>query len=1038
MGGANRYAYYDGVNSINHAVSIIGWDDNYSASNFKTKPASNGAWLIKNSWGSKWSNGSTNVGDDGYFWMSYEQYMSGGAAFVVEEINESMKAYYYDALGWSSTYGWTGSEVYSANVFRAERDNESLIEVGFYTTDNNMPYEISIYPNIGTSMPSSSPIPSGITPTTISATMPCAGYHTVSLAKPLSLTKGQYFSIVVKLTGTGMAPLERKGGFAPNAVTDTGSFFSPDGSYWETGKEMGGNACIKAFTVDGENKTKPVILTNSLPAAVSGQQYTASISASGSRPITWTASATIPSGLGLSSLGVISGNTSDKGTHKFTVTARNDYGTATKEYELEVVDKPVLSTTSFSGYAGYAFNGTLQLSQAITAEWKTNGKLPSGLKLDKATGKISGKPSKAGTYTVSVTATTSAGDTTDTVTFTIEAKPVKPTISTSSLKDGVISEDFSQEIKVKGTEPITYTVEGLPDGLTFNENTLTVSGTPKVSGKFTIKLTAENIATQLENKPVTKNIKLTIKAQPPVIADPGTLADAFVGKEYSPVTFTASQGDGITWTASGLPSGLKLSKAGVLTGTPKGSPKTYNVTLKASNTGGKDTRKVELNVLMEPQITTKKLSAATTDKKYSAKLAAKGGTPMTWTVTGLPEGLAFTEGKNGTSGTIAGTTAEPGKYTVAITVKNTAGNASVSFDLEVKGVAPKLTASLAKGKAGEAYTGSKISATGTKPITLGYTISDKDKAKFGIESLEDLGLTFTANTSEGTATITGTSEKSVKSLPITITASSDYATKLVTKKVSLTITGTKPSFTTPSDATVNVDATAGEAITVINLAVNGTPDITFTMSKAAGFTLTSSGNTAQLSGTPSKKGKTTITVTAANADGKATKKIVIDAAAAVVAAKKDSALPEVLADKAGATEGAYVPEPGVYGALSGAGPAVKLGAVRTVNSLGEEERSLLESEGYTIVAVLPEVEAEESDLYDFDVTLDDEAETGAKLYWFAFPQNAESSEDDEIAEFYDIDGAEIECVPEERDISISVWLNEGVKYAPVIAVKSGE
>lgn len=53
---AGKSAYYYNVTgtSINHAVTIVGWDDNYSSSNFKNTPAGNGAFIAKNSWGASW------------------------------------------------------------------------------------------------------------------------------------------------------------------------------------------------------------------------------------------------------------------------------------------------------------------------------------------------------------------------------------------------------------------------------------------------------------------------------------------------------------------------------------------------------------------------------------------------------------------------------------------------------------------------------------------------------------------------------------------------------------------------------------------------------------------------------------------------------------------------------------------------------------------------------------------------------------------------------------------------------------------------
>ncbi|MBQ7593315.1 MAG: hypothetical protein IJU48_03045 [Synergistaceae bacterium] len=115
---------------------------------------------------------------------------------------------------------------------------------------------------------------------------------------------------------------------------------------------------------------------------------------------------------------------------------------------------------------------------------------------------------------------------------------------------------------------------------------------------------------------------------------------------------------------------------------------------------------------------------------------------------------------------------------------------------------------------------------------------------------------------------------------------------------------------------------------------------------------------------------------------------------------------------------------------------VVLGEARTEAALTAGERAAIAAEGYMIAAVLPEVTVTEDGLYDLDaVALVEEAPEGAELVWFAFPRNAAASEDDEIAEFYDEAGAEIEVVPAERKVVPAAWFNADVTYAPVIAVK---
>jgi C1A family cysteine protease len=52
-----RSYFYSGTKAPNHAVVIVGWDDDYPASNFSSRPPGNGAFIVRNSWGSSWGEG---------------------------------------------------------------------------------------------------------------------------------------------------------------------------------------------------------------------------------------------------------------------------------------------------------------------------------------------------------------------------------------------------------------------------------------------------------------------------------------------------------------------------------------------------------------------------------------------------------------------------------------------------------------------------------------------------------------------------------------------------------------------------------------------------------------------------------------------------------------------------------------------------------------------------------------------------------------------------------------------------------------------
>lgn len=233
------YTYFNNEHGseINHIVALVGWDDVFSRENFSPKPQKNGAWLVKNSWG------TTRGTNDGYFWLSYEQNTFGGTAFIVEKNNSRLKHYGYDDLGWcqSVNYSW------GANIFKIEGDREKLIEAAFYTPSNNASYEIFIYKH-GNKFPTS-PIAGNLTAST-KGEIKYAGYHTVTLPEKISMKRGEYFSVVLKLGGNNMPVEAAIKNYSENAlINEHESYFSNDGKNWTDGIKIKANVCIKAFSV---------------------------------------------------------------------------------------------------------------------------------------------------------------------------------------------------------------------------------------------------------------------------------------------------------------------------------------------------------------------------------------------------------------------------------------------------------------------------------------------------------------------------------------------------------------------------------------------------------------------------------------------------------------------------------------------------------------------------------------------------------------------------------------------------------------------
>ncbi len=177
----------------NHGVAVIGWDDSFSAEKFRNEPDGDGAWLCKNSWGTK-------DGEDGYFWISYyDRSLSDFAVFELENADEHEIIYQYDTYVPIQSYSAydTAEEQgpsYFADIFDSTGPSQ-ISAVGTYILNPDTEYEITVYTDIMDASDPTSGTPSAVTKGKAQLT----GFQTLDLDAPVIIDSAEKFSVVVKL-----------------------------------------------------------------------------------------------------------------------------------------------------------------------------------------------------------------------------------------------------------------------------------------------------------------------------------------------------------------------------------------------------------------------------------------------------------------------------------------------------------------------------------------------------------------------------------------------------------------------------------------------------------------------------------------------------------------------------------------------------------------------------------------------------------------------------------------------------------------------
>ena len=407
--------------TTNHAVNIVGWDDDYSSDNFATKPEGNGAWIVRNSWGSEY-------GKDGYFYLSYydKSIYSVGYTLEAELSDNYNNNYQYDGAMLYGYMGYTGSNKYS-NIFEAKANlggSENIKAVSFMTgSSTNLNYTVSVYTNLSDDTNPES----GTLAAQKSGVTTYDGMYTVVLDSSVNINEGKKFSVVVEVNSnsgkTAYLAYERSmqsgkaGYWCTASVKANQSFINSPYNGWNdfSNKSYGGNFIIKAFT-DNETTTvdvEKVSLNKSATTLTEGESetLTATITpsnATGDKTVKWSSSneavAAVDSNGKVTAkkagTAVITATSSNGKTAGCTVTV--------KQKEIAITGISLnKSTTSLTEGESETLTATITPSNATgdkTVKWSSSNEAVAAVD---SNGKVTAK--KAGTAVI--TATSSNGKT---------------------------------------------------------------------------------------------------------------------------------------------------------------------------------------------------------------------------------------------------------------------------------------------------------------------------------------------------------------------------------------------------------------------------------------------------------------------------------------------------------------------------------------------------------------------------------------------------------------------------------------------------
>jgi len=219
-----NYTYcYPGNEAVDHAILIIGWDDNKLVTGGSgSPPSSRGAWIVKNSWG-------TTFADDGYFYVGYNdtKILSSSICFPERiELNEVDTLYMYDELGSITSFGY-GEETGIGLVKYTAPEEHFINKIGTFLNTYSSYVDIEIYSNFQDGNLT------GLLASSYNNHRQFPGYYTFDLP---ALVNGDFY-VKIKYTSPGYGyPIPAEVTIEPTATPDIQEpgkcWISEDGTEW--------------------------------------------------------------------------------------------------------------------------------------------------------------------------------------------------------------------------------------------------------------------------------------------------------------------------------------------------------------------------------------------------------------------------------------------------------------------------------------------------------------------------------------------------------------------------------------------------------------------------------------------------------------------------------------------------------------------------------------------------------------------------------------------------------------------------------------